>query len=159
MPIPTQNIAPRPGDIVVFARAHRSFDYLIKIFTLSRYYHAAIYDGEGHVIEARPGGVARNSLQGREGAYAIVPAPEGHGEAAIGWARTQIGAGYDRLNMLVVVLEHIFVRLHLNYTPAGKYSCAEFVATAFDHAGVRLFTDRDLNDIEPKDFIRLLPQE
>lgn len=146
---------PRPGDILLFARAHRGFDYIIKLFTLSRFYHAAIYAGDRHVIEARPRGVGRNSLEGREGAYTVVPAPEGRGEAALAWAQTQIGAGYDRVNMLVVLMEHVFMRLHLNYTPSGKFSCAEFVATAFDHAGVRVFPDRDLNDVEPKDFARL----
>ncbi len=146
---------PRPGDILIFVRAHRGFDYVIKLFTLSRFYHAAIYAGDGRVIEARPKGVACNGLAGREGGYEIVPAPEGCGESALAWAKTQLGAGYDRADMLVVLLEHVFLRLHLNYTPSGKFSCAEFVATAFDHAGVRLFPDRDLNDIEPKDFARL----
>lgn len=146
---------PQPGDILLFARAHRGFDYVIKLVTLSRFYHAGIYAGEQQVIEARPRGVACNGLEGRAGGYVVVAAPEGRGEAALAWAKTQIGAGYDRVNMFVILFEHLFVRLHFNITPRGKYSCAEFVATAFSQAGARLFPDRDLNDVEPKDFARL----
>jgi len=148
---------PRPGDILLFIRPHRLLDYLIKLFTLSRYYHVGIYAGDGHVVEARPKGIVRNSLRSRAGGYVVVPAPEARGTAALAWANSQIGAGFDRWNMLVVLLEHLFVRVRLNRTPKGKYSCGEFVATAFDHAGIRLFPDRDLNDVEPKDFASLVP--
>ena len=144
-----------PGDILLFARARRGRDYLIKLFTGSRFYHAALYAGDNQVIEAKPKGVACNSLEGRDADFVVVPAPEGKGDAALAWAKTQIGAGYDRVDMLVVLLEHLFVRFHLNVVPYGKYSCAEFVATAFDHAGLRLFPDRDLDDVEPKDFAQL----
>ena len=146
---------PRPGDILLFVRPHRLLDYVIKLFTLSKYYHVAIYAGNGRVVEARPKGVVQNGLEGREGGYDVIPAPEGRGPEALAWALTQLGAGFDRWNMLVVLLEHLFVRVRLNRTPHGKYSCGEFVATAFDHAGIRLFPDRDLDDIEPKDFASL----
>ena len=148
---------PKPGDVLLFVRPHRLFDYLIKLMTLSKYYHAALYGGDGLVWEARPRGVECNDLRGRQGAYVVIPAPGGKGMEALAWAKTQKGAGYDRLDNLVVILEHVFVRLRLNIVPKGKYSCAEFVATAFYHAGERLFPDRDLNDIEPKDFARLCP--
>ena len=147
---------PRPGDILVFVRPHRLLDYVIKLLTSSRYYHVALWSGDGQVIEARPKGVMFNGLDGREGGYIVVPAPEGRGEEALAWAKTQIGARFDRMNMLIVLLEHLFIRVRLNRVPSGKYSCGEFVATAFDHAGVRVFTDRDLDDVEPKDFARLL---
>lgn len=148
---------PKPGDILVFARAKRGRDYIIKLLTFSRYYHVALYDGDWHVVEARPKGVGRNDLRGREGAFVVVPAPKGKGQAALDWAKTQKGAGFDRKDMLVTLLEHLFVRFHLNIVPKGKFNCAELVATAFDKAGLRLLPDRDLNDFEPKDFAGLLP--
>jgi uncharacterized protein YycO len=156
-PSPDPRPAPQPGDILLFFHAHRSFDYVIKLMTFSRYYHAGLYAGEGKVIEARPRGVACNEIGSRRGGYIVLPAPDGKGADALAWAKTQIGAGYDRVNMLVMFLEHVLVRLHLNIVPYGKYSCAEFVATAFYHAGLRLFPDQDLNDVEPKDLARLLP--
>ncbi len=149
----------KPGDIFLFFRPHRLMDDFIKLMTLSKYYHVAIYAGEGRVWEARPRGVACNDLRGREGAYVVIPAPEGKGGAALAWAQSQQGAGYDRVDMLVILLEHVFLRLHFNIVPYGKYSCAEFIATAFYHAGERLFSDRDLNDTEPKDFARLIPAQ
>ena len=150
-------LEPKPGDILLFVRPHRLLDYVIKLFTMSRYYHVGIYAGDGHVLEARPKGVGRNSLQDRKGGYVVAPAPRGAGPAALAWAETQIGTPFDHLNMVHVLLEHVFVKIQLNLVPSGKFSCGELVATAFDHAGVRLFPDRDLDDVEPKDFARFLP--
>ncbi len=157
--LPFHGPEPQPGDILLFFRAHRLFDDLIKLMTLSKYYHAALYAGEGRVWEARPKGVACNPLGGRKGTFVVIPAPGGKGEEALAWAKTQQGAGYDRIDNLVIILEHVFLRLRLNIVPYGKYSCAEFVATAYYHAGELLFPDRDLNDIEPKDFARLRPPD
>lgn len=150
--------APQPGDIIIFFRPHRLVDNLIKIATLSKYYHVALFAGDGKVVEARPNGVHCNDIGSRAGGFTVLPAPGGKGPEALAWAKTQIGDGFDHLNMLVTFLEHVFVRLHLNIVPKGKYSCGEFVATAFYHAGVRLLPDQDLDDFEPKDFARLLPK-
>ncbi|MCW3061284.1 MAG: hypothetical protein JWQ02_3105 [Capsulimonas sp.] len=155
--IASPKIEPKAGDLLLFVRPHRPFDYVIKLLTLSRYYHVGLYAGENHVLEARPQGVVRNTLAGRENWYVVASAPEGKGADALAWAETQIGAGFDRMNMLYVLLEHLFIKVRLNIVPSGKYSCGEFVATAFYHAGVQLFPDRDLDDIEPKDFARFLP--
>jgi len=155
----SDNQKPYPGDILIFTRPHRLVDYAIKLFTMSRYYHVAIYVEEDRVIEARPKGVIIDSIGDRAGGFAVLRAPENLGEEALSWAKTQLGAPFDHMDFVVIMLEHLFLRLHLNKVPSGKYSCAEFVATAFDHAGVRLFPDRDLDDIEPRDFAELLPVE
>ncbi len=149
---------PQPGDILLFHHA-RGENLIITAFTRSPFYHVAIYAGDGQVIEARPGGVQKNDLRGREGIYIVLPAPEGKGKAALAWAQSQIGAGYDNMDILIIILEHIFRQLHLNYTPNDRYTCGEFVATAFDQAGIRLFPDRDLGDVVPGDFGRLLPAD
>ena len=49
------------------------------------------------------------------------------------------------------------MRLRIHYEPVGKYSCAEFVAKAYAEAGVTLFPDIPLGDVEPADFARYLP--
>jgi len=87
----------------------------------------------------------------------VLPAPEGKGEAALAWARAQLGAKFDRLGLLVILLEHLFTHWHINYTPQNKYTCAELVATAFEHAGVRLVPEKALDEIAPADLARLLP--
>lgn len=74
---------PHPGDILLFYRPARKRDYIIQIFTDSPFYHAALYAGEGQVIEARPCGVARNDLRGREGNFVVAPAPEGKGSETL----------------------------------------------------------------------------
>ncbi|HZT42089.1 MAG TPA: hypothetical protein VFA07_07860 [Chthonomonadaceae bacterium] len=148
---------PQPGDILLFHHA-RGENRLITLFTRSPFYHAAIYAGEGHAIESRPSGVHCNSLQGRENDFVVVPAPEGKGAEALAWARTQIGAPYDNLDVLVIILEHLFTHLHLNYAPGNKYTCGEFVARAFAEVGVRLVPDQDVEDVVPGDLARhLLP--
>jgi hypothetical protein len=150
---------PRPGDILLFHHAPKLKDRLIAWFTRSVFYHTALYAGDRHVIESRPQGVIHNDLRGREDDFVVVRAPGEKGGAALAWAETQLGDPYDRMDWVVIILEHLFRHLHLNYTPRSKFTCAELVATAFDRAGVRLFPDIDLADTVPADFARLLPPE
>lgn len=149
---------PAVGDILLFAHA-TGMNRLITFFTRSRYYHVAIYAGNAHVVEARPQGVTCRDLRGPLGTHycAVLPAPGGKGAEALAWARQQVGAGYDRADVLVIILEHIFRRLHLNYAPPGKFSCGEFVALAYQHAGVELFPGRDPHGTDPADYAPLLP--
>jgi hypothetical protein len=86
----------------------------------------------------------------------VIPAPEGRGEAALAWARTQTGDQFDRLDFLVILLDRIVGRLKIHYEPFGKYSCGEFVARAFREAGVVLFPDLQDADVEPADFARFV---
>ena len=83
----------QPGDILLFYHATGFKGRLIAWFTRSRYYHAAIYAGEGYVIEARPGGVVDRDLNGPEGGheYVVIPAPGRRGEEALEWAKSQLG--------------------------------------------------------------------
>jgi uncharacterized protein YycO len=150
-------ITPQPGDILLFHHVARLRDVLITMVTHSPFYHAALYAGNQHAVEARPQGVICNELWGREHNYVVLPAPEGKGEAALAWAKGQLGAKFDRLDLLVIFLEHLLTHWHINYTPHDKYTCAELVATAFDHAGVRLVPDKALDEIAPADLARLLP--
>lgn len=149
---------PRPGDVLLFAHAS-GWNRVITLLTRSPYYHVALYAGDFHVIEARPQGVVARDLRGPEGTHfcASLPDPAGKGLEALAWAKGQIGGKYDRWDVLVIVLEHVFTRLHLNYAPPGRFSCGEFIAQAFEEAGARLFPDRDAADVVPGDFGRLLP--
>jgi hypothetical protein len=156
-PAAAQEQEPRPGDILLFHHVARFRDVLIVWVTRSPFYHAALYADAGHVVEARPRGVGRNSLRGRERNFVVIPAPEGQGEAALAWANTQLGAPFDRWDLWVIFLEHLFTHWHINYNPHGKYTCAELVATAYQHAGVRLVPEKELDEIAPADLARLLP--
>jgi hypothetical protein len=150
-----EGVAPKPGDILLFHRA-RGLNRLITWFTRSPFYHVAIYAGDGRTVEARTRGVVHATLRGREGNFCVLPAPKGRGRAALAWALRQVGDGYDERDLLIILLERIFGRLYL---PArlDAFTCGEFVATAFDEAGVALFPDRDLAAVVPADFAELLP--
>ncbi len=153
---PARMKSPRPGDILLFHHA-RGENLAITMFTHSPIYHVGIYAGAGQVVEARLPGVMRGSLHGREKHYVVLPAPGGKGQGALAWAKSQIGDGYDDMDILVIILDRIFRRLRLNYTAPNKYTCGEFVARAYEQAGLRLFPDRELADVVPGDFERLLP--
>jgi hypothetical protein len=56
-------------------------------------------------------------------------------------------------------LDRIFIHWDINYTTPDRFTCAEFVTTAFDHAGVHLFPGRDRDELSPADLSRLLPSE
>ena len=148
--------APKPGDILLFHNA-RGSNNLIGWFTGSPFYHVGIYAGSGKAVEARTPGVVHDTMEDRTGNYVVLPAPEGRGKKALEWAMQQVGDGYDKWDVGVIILERIFRRLHLNYTSPNKFTCGEFVATAFAEAGVDLFPDCDLSAVVPGDFARYLP--
>lgn len=151
---------PRAGDILLFFRPNRIRDYFIEWITGSHFYHAALYAGEKHVIEARPQGVIYNDLRGRESEYIILRAPggQGCGAAALQWSKLQLGDPFDQMDLVVIALEHLFHYWKINYARPGRYTCAALVATCyFRGAGVRLVPDRDLDEVAPGDLGRLLP--
>lgn len=147
---------PQPGDILLFHNA-RGLNRLITGFTGSPFYHAALYAGDNQTIEARTPGVLRGNLRGREKDFVVAPAPEKRGLAALAWAETQVGDSYDELDIAVIILDRLCRRLEFNYTPRNKFSCGEFIAVAFEKAGLRLFPDRDMGDVVPGDFAYLVP--
>lgn len=145
-----------PGDILLFYDGW-GVDKLICRVTGSPYYHAAIYAGENQTVEASTPGVLRRELYGRKEAFVVAPAPKGKGRAAFEWAETQIGKGYDPFSLVMIVVDRICRLIHFNYTSNSRYSCGEFVATAFHQAGEKLFPDQELSEVIPGDFARLLP--
>ena len=147
---------PNPGDILLFHNA-KGLNRLITGFTHSPFYHVGIYAGDGTAVEARTPGVQHNDLKDRAGNYVVAPAPHGKGEAALAWAKTQIGDAYDNLDILVIILDRLCRFMRFNYTPKNKYSCGEFVAVAYDKAGAKLFPERALGTVVPADFAPLLP--
>lgn len=148
--------APEPGDILLFHNA-KGMNRIITGFTGSPFYHAALYAGDGEVLEATTPGVVRRDLRGRQHDFVVAPAPEGRGKEALAWAETQIGDAYDTMDIAVIVVDRLCRWIHFNYTPNNKYSCGEFVATAFDKAGVRLVPNRDLGDVVPGDLACYVP--
>lgn len=148
---------PQSGDILLFNRA-RKWNLLITWFTSSRYYHVAIYEGEDHVVEARPRGVVRRDLNGPDGdkSFDVIAAPEGKGIAALRWAQKQIGKRYGKRDVFVLIMERVFSSLDFNYRTRGKFSCGELVTCAFKNAGVTLFPNINDEIVVPADFEQLI---
>lgn len=151
---------PQPGDILLFYNA-RGLARLITWFTRSPFYHVGICDGDGCVVEARPRGVVRRDLNAvGEHDYLVIEAPRDAAPRALEWAREQLGDGYDVPGVLVLILERLFVNLHLNIKPThDRFSCGEFVTCAFEAAEVQLLPDKKPNLVVPADFAKLLKRE
>src|SRR6476659_7283290 len=83
---------PRSGDLLLFYGGRR-LGWWIERATRSPFYHVAFYDDAGYVVDAVPRGVVRRRLDdGTTGKHYIVArALEGRGEAALMWAKEQIG--------------------------------------------------------------------
>jgi uncharacterized protein YycO len=149
-----------PGDILLFTRPRR-WSRLITWFTNSPYYHVALFRDGTEVVEARPRGVVSRDLNGPDGDsdFVVVPAPQGKGREALSWAERQIGDGYAVLEVFVLVLERIFKLLRIRFSERDRFSCGEFVARAYEQAGVALFPGRKLESLVPADFAQFLPSE
>jgi len=147
-----------PGDIVLFYRP-RGLARVISFVTRSPFYHVAIAAGDDTVIEAVPSGVKCRNVNpdGARRHYVVIPSPDGARVAALAWAQTQIGDGYDSRDLVGLVLDRMLAHAHVNYVAGDGYTCGEFVALAFERAGARLFPDVDAADVVPADFAKFLP--
>jgi uncharacterized protein YycO len=150
----------KPGDLLLFFDA-RGTNRLITFVTKSPIYHVAISLGGEQIVEARPKGVERNALSTRAGGevFTLAPAPGTSDEAerATKWALSQVGAGYDAPGTVAMLLDRAFIHLHVNKVMGDRYTCGEFVALAYRHAGRILFPTIESEDVEPADFAIFLP--
>jgi uncharacterized protein YycO len=146
-----------PGDILLFYRPPGRFS-LTTIFTRSPYYHVAIAVDERYIIEAMPVGVIRTALETKRGErFAIIDPPtKAAAEQAVAWAIRNIGDGYDPKDLVSLAFGRVFAHLHVNFTSRNRYTCGEFVATAFKKAGKPLFADLEPEEVVPADFARML---
>lgn len=150
----------RPGDVLLFNRA-KGFNRLITQYTRSPYYHVAICCAPYHVVEARPRGVVIRDLRGTDGdkRFEVIPAENVGGreaaQKALEWAITQVGDGYDPLSSVAVVLHRTFNVSSGEVSLHERWACGEFVATAFETAGVKLF-EKPVTAVVPADFEPLL---
>jgi hypothetical protein len=72
------------------------------------------------------------------------------------WAVSHVGDGYDAGGAVPMALDWMLVFLHINQVRGDRYTCGEFVALALREAALLLFPDIEPEDVEPKDFVRLL---
>lgn len=152
---------PRPGDILLFTHA-KGLNRLIPWFTGSRYFHCGVYEGDGHVLEARPNGVVRRDLKESsdgEKVFRTVPMPQEGAEKAIHFARKRLGATYDPFDIAFIIVRHLFPLLHIRYSNHASFTCGELVARAWRAGGCDLFPDQQASEIIPADLSRFLPRD
>ncbi|RYG75125.1 hypothetical protein EON80_01695 [bacterium] len=150
---------PKPGDILLFCHA-RGLSRLIPWFTDSRYYHCALYEGDGRVVEARPGGVVRRDLtKHADMAFRVIPMPEEAGQAALDYGRCCLGRNYDILDIVFIVLRHYYPKLRFTYSNHNSFVCSELVVNAWRRAGLDLFPGQNSALIIPGDFEAFLPPD
>lgn len=144
------------GDIILFGPNGTFGARMIDLLTVSYYHHIALYDGEGMVIEAMPGGV-RRYLLGQRRVTGIRPnvAPDQR-RAAADWARARIGTPYDTPGLALIAFDRLLPGLRFGTSNASRFSCAVFVADAYLHAGVDLLPGKRWQDLVPGDFVDLM---
>ena len=146
-----------PGSIALFYRP-RGTALLISLFTKSPYYHVAIVLNNNELIEALPRGVVRTAIaeKRREHFYVIPPPSNAAAQTALKWAESKLGDGYDPADLIAIACDRIFAHLHVYFARKDRFTCGEFVATAYDKAGHALVPDADLELVVPADFEPLL---
>ena len=149
--------APRPGDIVLFTDA-LGLTRIIPWFTGSRYYHCAVYEGDGWVLESRPQGVVRRNIALEpDNVIRVIPMPSEGSDRALEYCRCCLGKRYDILDVVFIVLRHSFPTIRLPYSSDDALVCSELVVRAWRAGGVDLFPGLEAALIIPGDFQGFLP--
>ncbi|PQV64704.1 hypothetical protein B1R32_104203 [Abditibacterium utsteinense] len=150
---------PQRGDILLFSHA-KGFARLIPWFTGSRYYHCALYEGEGRVLEARVSGVVRRDLTcTRDFVFRVVPMPETASREVLDYARGKLGLNYDFVDVFFIVLRHYFPLIRFTYPTHNSFVCSELIVVAWRRAGLDLFPGVEAATVIPADFEQFLPPD
>ena len=151
----------QPADILL-STGSAAASVVIRGATVSRYSHAALYLGDGQIVEAIGHGV---TLQGVRDAmsddtlvsvYRRLQMSLQQGQQVVRYARRQVGKDYDYAGAMgggitspsgfvigvflspIVLVGGIAADLHNRANPEASFYCSELVALAFENAGVPL---------------------
>ena len=153
----TRPAGPLPGDILLFTDAP-GLTKIIPWFTNSRYYHVGLYEGGPFSLEARVPGVLRRDIsRDKQLVFRFVPMPREGAQIALDFARKNLGANYDPIDIAAIIINHTFPKLRINYSNPSSFTCGELVAEAWQAAGVELFPEIESELVVPGDFGRYLP--
>lgn len=170
----------QPGDILLTADPTAA-SASIRLVTFSPVSHAALYVGDGHVVEALSGGVRVRSLDELIGEAALVLVlrhPELTAEQAgqvIDYAVGKSGAGFSFVGMTLQLpftisrracelplvsstLRDVCLR-SLNILPTlaaeeKRFFCSQLVLQAYRHAGIAI-TSADPRRVSPADILHM----
>jgi uncharacterized protein YycO len=143
-------VTPQPGDFVVFhTGTFPSAAWWIQVGTRSRWNHAAIYVGDGNVVEANPGGVrvtALNTYPRDEYIVSDLALSSWQRAKIVKYARSELGTPYGWLDILALAL------VNLGFGKPGgwivnrakrddRLVCSQLVANAYVLAGIAIGPD------------------
>ncbi|GAB4262273.1 MAG: hypothetical protein Kow0065_12930 [Methylomicrobium sp.] len=151
----------KPADILL-STGSAAASVVIRMGTVSRYSHAALYIGDGQIVEAIGSGVTRQSLQDAMSddtlvsVYRRLRMSDEQGLQVIRYAKQQVGKKYDYSGAAgggitsgpgivigiflgpIVAAAGVGADLYNRYNPEASFYCSELVAIAFEKAGVPL---------------------
>lgn len=124
------------------------------------YEHAFVHAGDGHVVEAMPGGALLTPLSRYEDcAIAWLRCPDGLGEGVATAARTMVGIGYSFLDYGALALHRLRIptpRLRRYIETSGHMICSQLCDRAAERGGWHLFDDKRWHGhVTPGDLHRL----
>lgn len=135
---------------------------VIRAGTVSRYSHAALYIGNGQIIEAIGHGVTRQGIRDAMAddtlvsVYRRIQMSQGQAQQVVRYARQHVGKDYDYAGAAgagitspsgfvfglflspIVVVGGVAADLYNRANPEASFYCSELVALAFESANVSL---------------------
>lgn len=139
----------RPRTIrVIFTKSPTFWSRVIRLFTMSRYSHAAIVLPENDVIDTdHPQGVTMRKLDDlltESSAYEIIKVPVKNPKAAYDFLRSQIGKPYDYGGVFSFIVKR-------NWQDPDKWFCSELVTQALIQAKADGLEFTEARKVTPED--------
>lgn len=164
---------PRPGDFFL-VKIHGTVGWLIRLGQwldggeFADYEHAAVYLGDGRVMEAEPGGarVVQLSVYDNdklEWSSGLIDLTDDQREAIVSAAYGYRNVPYSFLDYLSLALARLRIRapfVKQMVAQTRHMICSQLVDQCYEDAGVHLFEDhRWPGDVIPADLYRLLQEK
>jgi len=160
----------RIGDIML-TTGRSATSVIIGATTRSVYTHAALYIGNGRVVEAVGEGVREVSLEDylKENGEAMIVRPQelsdSQQQKLVDFARSQVGKGYDKAGAIASARFDWTKNALINSDPnRNSYYCSNLVTSAYKSIGKELFhsleqTPGDLADRAVSNWLRNVKME
>jgi hypothetical protein len=148
---------PNPGDFMVVA-TNGWVARVIRILTRSKWNHAAIFIGDGQIIEADPSGVQIADLSNYDGLpilWSDLRLPPAQATLVVAAARAQLGLEYGFLDVAAIALSTIGIITSRLDDPDSRF-CSQVVAQTFLVAGPLLCVTKAANRITPGDLANII---
>jgi len=146
------------GDIILIkGRWWNPLSKLIELLTFGPYSHSAVYLARGKIIEASWTGVIISSINRYKNRYDVFRLKDEYLtiESMMWFIANKIGAKYDYLGLIGILLSIIGKRKHNDYDDKNRYWCSELIADGLLFAEYDVNFDKDTCRVSPNDLFRL----